>query len=70
MWLPYHAGRWERRYPVQLLELGAALVLLAGSATLLVVGTPRGTIFAFALDRLRRLPVSPSTRCGNGRPTS
>jgi phosphatidylglycerol:prolipoprotein diacylglycerol transferase len=61
MWLPDHAGRWERRYPVQLLELGAALVLLAGSATLLVVGTPRGTIFAFALIgyAAARLAVDP-----------
>ncbi len=35
LWLPDHTGRWERRYPVQLLELAAALVLLRriGSAT-------------------------------------
>jgi prolipoprotein diacylglyceryltransferase len=49
MWLPDHTGRWQRRYPVQLLELAAASVLLAGSAALLAVHTPRGTIFAFAL---------------------
>jgi prolipoprotein diacylglyceryltransferase len=46
---------------VQLLELGAALILLAGSATLLVVGVPRGTIFAFALIgyAAARLAVDP-----------
>jgi phosphatidylglycerol:prolipoprotein diacylglycerol transferase len=63
LWLPDHAGRRERRYPVQLIELTAAAVLLAGSASLLVLHAPRGTIFAFglagyasvrlALDRLR-----------------
>ena len=47
--LPDHTGRWERRYPVQLVELAAAVVLLTGSAALLALGTPRGTIFAFAL---------------------
>ena len=61
LWLPDHAGKWERRYPVQLLELGAALVLLAGSATLLKVGAPRGTIFVFALVgyAAARLAVDP-----------
>ena len=49
LWLPDHAGRWERRYPVQLLELGAAVILLAGSAALLAIGPPRGTVFVFAL---------------------
>jgi phosphatidylglycerol---prolipoprotein diacylglyceryl transferase len=47
--LPDHTGRWERRYPVQLLELSSALVLLAGSAALLAANVPRGTIFVFAL---------------------
>jgi phosphatidylglycerol:prolipoprotein diacylglycerol transferase len=47
--LPDHTGRWDRRYPVQLLELAAALVLLGGSAALLALAAPRGTIFAFAL---------------------
>src|SRR3984957_5229166 len=61
LWLPDHAGRWERRYPGQLLELGAALILLAGSATLLTVGVPRGTIFAFALTgyAAARLAIDP-----------
>ncbi|HWF71672.1 MAG TPA: prolipoprotein diacylglyceryl transferase family protein, partial [Mycobacterium sp.] len=49
MWLPDHTGHWQRRYPVQLLELSTAVVLLAGSTALLALGTPRGTIFAFAL---------------------
>jgi phosphatidylglycerol---prolipoprotein diacylglyceryl transferase len=76
LWLPDHAGHWERRYPVQLLELGAALVLLAGSAALLMVGTPRGTIFVSALvgyvtvrlavDRLRER----STDSRAGRPVA
>jgi len=47
--LPDHTGRCERRYPVQLLELAAAVVLLGGSAALLAVGAPRGAIFVFAL---------------------
>jgi prolipoprotein diacylglyceryltransferase len=61
---------------VQLLELGAALILLAGSSTLLAVGTPRGTIFAFALtgyaaarvaiDPLRERP----THASAGRPVA
>lgn len=49
MWLPDHIGHWERRYPVQLLELSTAVVLLAGSTALLALGTPHGTISAFAL---------------------
>jgi phosphatidylglycerol---prolipoprotein diacylglyceryl transferase len=49
LWLPDHTGRWQRRYPVQLLELASALALLSGSATLLEIGTPRGTIYVFAL---------------------
>jgi phosphatidylglycerol---prolipoprotein diacylglyceryl transferase len=49
LWLPDHAGRWERRYPVQLLELGAALALLGASVALLAIGAPRGTIFLAAL---------------------
>jgi phosphatidylglycerol:prolipoprotein diacylglycerol transferase len=47
--LPDDTGRWERRYPVQLLELAAAVVLLSGSMALLAVGAPRGAIFAVAL---------------------
>jgi phosphatidylglycerol---prolipoprotein diacylglyceryl transferase len=47
--LPDHTGRWQRRYPVQLLELTSALVLLCGSAALLEIGTPRGAIFVFAV---------------------
>ncbi len=76
LWLPDHAGKWERRYPVQLLELGAALILLAGSAALLVAGTPRGTIFVsalvgyvavrLALDPLRERP----TQASAGRPVA
>ncbi len=47
--LPDHRGRWERRYPVQLLELAAAVVLLAVSTSLLALDVPRGTIFVVAL---------------------
>jgi phosphatidylglycerol:prolipoprotein diacylglycerol transferase len=64
--LPDHTGRWARRYPVQLLELAAALVLLGVSAALLGLSAPRGTIFAsalagyaaarFAIDPLRERP--------------
>jgi phosphatidylglycerol---prolipoprotein diacylglyceryl transferase len=76
LWLPDHQGHWERRYPVQLLELGAGLVLLAGSAALLVVGVPRGTIFAFALVgyAAARLAIDPlrerSTDPQAGRPVA
>lgn len=76
LWLPDHTGRWERRYPVQLLELAAAVVLLTGSAALLALSTPRGTIFAFALvgyaaarlviDPLRERPTDISA----GRPVA
>jgi hypothetical protein len=61
---------------VQLLELGAALILLAGSATLLAVGTPRGTIFAFALTGYAgaRLAIDPlrerPTYSRTGRPVA
>jgi phosphatidylglycerol---prolipoprotein diacylglyceryl transferase len=74
--LPDLAGRWDRRYPVQLLELGAALILLAGSATLLAVGAPRGTIFAFALTGYAgaRLAIDPlrerPTYSRTGRPVA
>jgi prolipoprotein diacylglyceryltransferase len=61
--LPDHAGHWERRYPVALLEMAGSAVLLGTSALLLTLGAPRGTIFGvglagyacvrFALDRLR-----------------
>lgn len=59
--LPDHTGCRQRRYPVQLLELASALVLLGGSAALLAVGTPRGTIFAFALTGYAgaRLAIDP-----------
>jgi prolipoprotein diacylglyceryltransferase len=59
-----------------LLELGAALILLAGSAALLMAGTPRGTIFVsalvgyvavrLALDPLRERP----TQASAGRPVA
>lgn len=74
--LPDHTGRWERRYPVQLLELATALVLLGGPAALLAVDAPRGTIFVFAvtgyaaarlvIDRLRERPTDASA----GRPVA
>jgi phosphatidylglycerol:prolipoprotein diacylglycerol transferase len=49
LYLPDHAGRWARRYPVQLLELATAASLLGGVVALLLVGPPQGVIFAFAL---------------------
>jgi phosphatidylglycerol:prolipoprotein diacylglycerol transferase len=68
LWLPDHTGRWERRYPVQLLEIATAATLLALSAALLAVNAPRGTIFVaaligyagarFAIDPLRQRPPS------------
>jgi phosphatidylglycerol---prolipoprotein diacylglyceryl transferase len=64
--LPDHGGHWQRRYPVQILEMGAALLLLLGAAALLAVEPPRGAVFIFglagygsarlALDRLRERP--------------
>lgn len=67
LYLPDHAGRWARRYPVQLLEMAAAALLLGGAAALLLSPAPHGTIFAFvltgygcarfALDRLREPPA-------------
>jgi phosphatidylglycerol---prolipoprotein diacylglyceryl transferase len=66
IWLPDPAGHWQRRHPVQILEMAAALVLLLGAVSLLAVGVPRGAIFIFglvgygsvrlALDRLRDRP--------------
>jgi phosphatidylglycerol:prolipoprotein diacylglycerol transferase len=47
--LPDHRGRWERRYPVQLLEISTAATLLVLCTLLLVVGAPRGTVFGVAL---------------------
>lgn len=64
--LPDHKGRWERRYPVPLLEIAAAASLLAVSTALLAFDVPRGTIFVvaltgyagarFAIDPLRQRP--------------
>jgi phosphatidylglycerol:prolipoprotein diacylglycerol transferase len=76
LWLPDQTGRWQRRYPVQLLELASALVLLGGSATLLAVGAPRGTIFGFALVgyAAARLAIDPlrerPTYASSGRPVA
>lgn len=68
--LPDHTGRWMRRYPVQLIELTCAVLLLAGAAGLAAARVPPGTIFAFGLtgyatvrlafDRLRE--PSPGSR--------
>lgn len=74
--LPDHTGRWERRYPVQLLELAGALILLSGSAALLAVDAPRGTIFVFALMgyAAARLAIDPlrerPTHASAGRPVA
>ena len=47
--LPDHEGRWERRHPVQLLELAAAVVLLAGAVAVAAAPPFTGAVFAFAL---------------------
>lgn len=47
--LPDHHGRWERRHPVQLLELASAVLLLLGAAAVVGSGLPAGGTFAFAL---------------------
>lgn len=49
LYLPDHDGRWERRYPVQLLELAAAVALLAGAAVIATAPPFPGSIFVFAL---------------------
>lgn len=71
--LPNHAGHWERRYPVALLEMASSASLLGASVLLLELGAPRGTIFGvalagyacvrFALDRLRA--PSPSSNASH-----
>ena len=47
--LPDHQGRWARRHPVQLLELAAAVALLAGAAAIATDPPFPGSIFAYAL---------------------
>lgn len=42
--LPDPTGRTERRYPVQLLELGAGALLLGGAFAMLAAGTPPGSL--------------------------
>ena len=47
--LPDHRGRWERRHPVQLLELASAVALLAGAAAIATAPPFPGAVFVFAL---------------------
>jgi phosphatidylglycerol---prolipoprotein diacylglyceryl transferase len=47
--LPDHRGRWERRHPVQLLELAASVALLAGAAAIATAPPFPGAVFVFAL---------------------
>ena len=47
--LPDHEGRWARRHPVQLLELAAAVALLAGAAAIATAPPFPGAVFLFAL---------------------
>jgi phosphatidylglycerol:prolipoprotein diacylglycerol transferase len=47
--LPDHEGRWERRHPVQLLELAAAVTLLVGATTISTASPFPGATFIFAL---------------------
>jgi phosphatidylglycerol:prolipoprotein diacylglycerol transferase len=49
LYLPDHRGRWERRYPVQLLELATAASLLAGSVAISFSPPFPGAICLFAL---------------------
>jgi phosphatidylglycerol---prolipoprotein diacylglyceryl transferase len=65
--LPDHTGRWQRRHPVQLLELATAVVLLAGAIAIAAAPPFPGALFAFALvgygctrlalDPLREVPT-------------
>lgn len=47
--LPDHHGRWARRHPVQLLELTAAVALLAGAIAIATDPPFEGSIFVFGL---------------------
>ena len=47
--LPGQAGRWERRHPVELLELTTAVVLLACCVAIAAAEPPPGAVFLFAL---------------------
>jgi phosphatidylglycerol---prolipoprotein diacylglyceryl transferase len=47
--LPDHQGRWERRHPVQLLELAATVTLLGGAAAIATAPPFPGAVFVFAL---------------------
>ena len=47
--LPGQSGRWERRHPVQLLELTTAVALLGGCLAIASAELPPGAIFLFAV---------------------
>jgi prolipoprotein diacylglyceryltransferase len=47
--LPDQTGHWERRHPVQLLELTTAIALLGGCVAISFAELPPGAIFVFAL---------------------
>jgi phosphatidylglycerol:prolipoprotein diacylglycerol transferase len=47
--LPDDRGRWQRRYPTQLLEAALAIALLAAAVGLLASGPALGIIFVFGL---------------------
>lgn len=47
--LPDHSGRWERRHPVQLLELVTAVTLLGGAVAIATAPPFPGAVFVFAL---------------------
>jgi phosphatidylglycerol:prolipoprotein diacylglycerol transferase len=49
LYLPDHEGRWARRHPVQLLELAAAVALLAGVIAIAADPPFPGSIFVFAV---------------------
>jgi prolipoprotein diacylglyceryltransferase len=49
LWLRDHNGRRDRRYPVQLMELTSAALLLAGSSLLLALNVAQGAIFVLGL---------------------
>lgn len=47
--LPDHEGRWERRHPVQLLELAVAVAVLAAAAAIATAPPFPGAVFTFAM---------------------
>jgi phosphatidylglycerol:prolipoprotein diacylglycerol transferase len=49
LYLPDHEGHWERRHPVQLLELAVAVTLLIGATAISTASPFPGATFIFAV---------------------